>query len=111
LLRKFGNPMKIRSGDKVKILVGKDAGKQGKILMVLKEASKVVVEGVNIATRHVKPGKVSKEGGIIKIEKPVSVSNVMLICEKCGKAVRVGFSIVGDKKYRVCKKCGEVFGK
>ncbi|MFA5776539.1 MAG: 50S ribosomal protein L24 [Patescibacteria group bacterium] len=103
--------MKIRKNDKVKILVGKDAGKQGKVLMVLKEAQKVVVEGVNIVKKHVKPGKVSKKGGIIKIEKPVSVSNVMLICEKCGKAVRVGFSIVGDKKYRVCKKCGEVFGK
>jgi large subunit ribosomal protein L24 len=103
--------MKIRKDDKVKILSGKDAGKQGKVLMVLKDSQKVVVEGVNIAKRHVKPGKISKEGGIIKIEKPISASNVMLICEKCGKAVRIGFSIVGDKKFRICKKCGEVFTK
>jgi large subunit ribosomal protein L24 len=103
--------MKIRKDDKVKILSGKDAGKQGKVLMVLKDAQKVVVEGVNIAKRHVKPGKISKEGGIIKIEKPISASNVMLICEKCGKAVRIGFSTVGDKKFRICKKCGEVFTK
>ena len=103
--------MKIRKNDKVKILVGKDRGKQGKVLLVLKDANKLVVEGVNVVKRHVKPGKVSKEGGIIKIEKPISVSNVMLVCEKCGKAVRLGFSIVGDKKYRVCKKCGEAFGK
>lgn len=103
--------MKIRKNDKVKILVGKDRGKQGKVLLVLKDGNKLVVEGVNVVKRHVKPGKVSKEGGIIKIEKPVSVSNVMLVCERCGKAARLGFSIVGDKKYRVCKKCGEVFGK
>jgi large subunit ribosomal protein L24 len=103
--------MNIHKNDKVKVLVGKDAGKQGKVLLVLAEAHKVVVEGVNIASRHVKPGKVSKEGGIIKIEKPIAVSNVMVICEKCGKPVRVGRSRVGTKSYRVCKKCGEVFGK
>jgi len=103
--------MKIRKNDKVKILVGKDRGKQGKVLMVLKDSNKLVVEGINIVKKHIKPGKVSKEGGIIKIEKPISVSNAMVICEKCGKAVRLGFSIIGDKKYRVCKKCGEVLGK
>ena len=103
--------MKIRKDDQVKIIVGKDAGRQGKVLMVLKDAQKVVGEGINVVKRHIKPGKVSKEGGIVKIEKPVAVSNVMLICEKCGKAVRIGFSDVGDKKYRLCKKCGEVFGK
>lgn len=103
--------MKIRKNDKVKILTGKDSGKQGKVLMVLKDADKVVVEGINVVSRHVKPGRVSKEGGIVKIEKPIAVSNVMLVCEKCGKAVRLGYSIAGGKKYRVCKKCGEVFGK
>lgn len=103
--------MRIRKGDKVKVLVGKDAGKQGKVLLALKDNQKIVVEGVNVVSRHVKPGKVSKEGGIIKIEKPIAVSAVMLVCEKCGKAVRVGFSLAGGKKYRVCKKCGEVFTK
>jgi len=103
--------MKIRKNDKIKVLVGKDRGKTGKVLMVLKDSGKIVVEGINIVSRHVKPGKVSKEGGIIKVEKPIFASNAMLVCEKCGKAVRVGFSIAGGKKYRVCKNCGEVFGK
>lgn len=103
--------MKVRKGDKVKVLVGKDAGKTGKVLMVLKSENKVVVEGINLVTRHVKPGKVSKEGGIIKIEKPIDASNVMVICEKCERPVRIGFNLVGGKKYRVCKKCGEVFSK
>lgn len=103
--------MKIRKNDKIKVLVGKDRGKTGKVLMVLKDLDKIVVEGVNIVSRHVKPGKVSKEGGIIKVEKPISASNVMLICEKCGKPARIGFSIAGGRKYRVCKNCGEVLGK
>lgn len=103
--------MKIRKNDKVKVLVGKDRGKMGKVLMVLKDANKVIVEGVNLVSRHVKPGKVSKEGGIIKIEKPIDASNVMLVCPKCQKAVRVGFSIVSKKKFRLCKKCGEVLEK
>lgn len=103
--------MKIRKDDKVKVLAGKDAGKEGKVLLVLKDSEKVVVQGVNVVSRHVKPGKISKEGGIIKIEKPISASNVLPICGKCGRPVRVGFSIAGGKKYRVCKKCGEVFSK
>ncbi|MFH1295539.1 MAG: 50S ribosomal protein L24 [bacterium] len=102
--------MKIKKNDKVKVLVGKDRGKQGKVLLVLKDDRKVVVEGINLVSRHVKPGKLSKEGGIVKIEKPISVSNVMFICERCGKPSRIGAAIVGDKKYRVCKKCGEVLG-
>ncbi len=103
--------MKIRKNDKVKVLVGKDRGKIGKVLMVMKDSGKVVVEGVNMVSKHVKPGKISKEGGIVRVEKPIDASNVMPICPKCDKAVRVGSSIAGGKKYRVCKNCGEVFGK
>jgi large subunit ribosomal protein L24 len=103
--------MKIRRNDKVKVIVGKDAGKQGKVLSVLKDRGKIVVENVNVVKRHVKPGAVSKEGGIVKIEKPINVSNVMIVCERCGKPVRTGVSMVGEKKYRVCKRCGEVIGK
>ncbi|HAZ29308.1 TPA: 50S ribosomal protein L24 [candidate division WWE3 bacterium] len=103
--------MKIRKNDKVKILTGKDAGKEGKVLAILTDTNKVVVSGIGVVKRHVKPGAVSKEGGIIKIEKPIAVSNVMLVCEKCNKPTRVAFSEVGDKKFRVCKKCGEVFAK
>lgn len=103
--------MKIRKDDTVKVLVGKDRGKTGRVLMVIRDSGKVVVEGVNLVSRHVKPGKVSKKGGIIKVEKPLDISNVLPVCKKCQRAVRVGFSLAGGKKYRVCKKCGEVFEK
>lgn len=103
--------MNIRKNDKVRILTGKDSGKEGKVLLTLPEVGKVVVEKIAVVSRHVKPGAVSKEGGIIKIEKPIDVSNVMLICEKCGKPTRISFSLTGGKKFRVCKKCGEVFAK
>lgn len=102
---------KIRKGDKVKVLSGKDRGKEGKILMVLKEKGKVVVEGINVVKRHVKPGAVSKEGGIVKFEKPLDASNVLPICEKCGKPTRVRFAQIKERKFRICRKCEEVFNK
>jgi large subunit ribosomal protein L24 len=103
--------MKIRKGDKVKIISGKDKGKIAPVLKVLKDSNKIVVEGVNIAKKHVKPGTVSKEGGIIKIEKPIDVSNVMYFDEKLNKTVRLGFKVVNGKKYRVSKKTGEIVDK
>ena len=99
--------MKIRKDDKVKILAGKDKGKEGKVLKVFKETRKVMVEGVNVVKRHVKPGVVSQEGGIISVEKPVNMSNVMVICNKCSRPVRVGFKIADGKKTRICTKCKE----
>jgi large subunit ribosomal protein L24 len=103
--------MKIRKDDKVKIIKGKDAGRQGKVLVVTPETNRVLVEGINIAKRHVKPGAVSKEGGILSIERSISISNVMLVCPKCSAPSRVGFSVADGKKFRVCKKCGEKLGK
>ncbi|HAI63171.1 MAG: 50S ribosomal protein L24 [candidate division WWE3 bacterium GW2011_GWF2_41_45] len=100
--------MKILKDDKVKVIAGKDKGKTGKVLKVLLAKGKVLVEGVNIIKKHVKPGKVSKEGGIISMEKPVNVSNVMLIDQKSGDPVRVGYKIIDGKKYRINKKSGEV---
>ena len=97
--------MKIRKNDKVKIISGKDKGKEGIVNLVSK--GKVTISGVNVARKHVKPGKVSKEGGIISLEKPVEISNVMVICKKCEKPAKVGFKIVDGKKYRVCKRCGD----
>lgn len=102
--------MKIHKGDKVKIMIGKDKGKDGTVSKVLQEKDKVVVEGANVYKKHVKPSAKFKEGGIVEIEKPIDVSNVMLICPKCNTATRVGLKIEGGKKYRVCKKCGEVIG-
>ena len=98
--------MNIRKDDKVVVLSGKDKGKQGKILTADPKAAKVIVEGVNVATKHQKPRKQGEEGGIIKVETPIYASKVQLVCPKCGKATRVGHKIVDGKKTRVCKKCG-----
>ena len=98
--------MNIRKDDKVVVLSGKDKGKEGKILTADPKAMKVVVEGVNVATKHQKPRKQGEEGGIIKVETPIYASKVQLVCPKCGKATRVAHKIEGDKKVRVCKKCG-----
>lgn len=98
--------MKIKKGDQVKIMLGKDQGKTGKVLRVFPKKSKVWVEGINIYKRHVR-SRGQNEGGIIEIGKPVNVSNVMLICSACKKATRIGFQ-TEDEKLRVCKKCREV---
>ena len=98
--------MNIRKDDKVVVLSGKDKGKEGKILVSDPKAMKVIVEGVNIATEHQKPRKQGEEGGIIKVDTPIYVSKVQLVCPKCGKATRVGHKIADGKKVRVCKKCG-----
>ena len=98
--------MNIKKDDKVVVLSGKDKGKQGKILVSDPKAMKVIVEGVNIATKHQKPRKQGEEGGIIKVETPIYASKVQLVCPKCGKATRVAHKLEGGKKVRVCKKCG-----
>ena len=98
--------MKIRKDDMVVVIAGKDKGKQGKILSVNPKANKVVVEGVQVASKHYKARRQGEEGGIIKKETPVFASKVMLVCPKCGKATRVGHAVVDGKKVRTCKKCG-----
>jgi large subunit ribosomal protein L24 len=103
--------MKIRTNDKVKIISGKDKGKTGKVIKVFKAEGRVVVEGVNVVKRHVKPGAVSKEGGIIKIERPISVSNVMYFDDKLGRPVKLGIKVVDGKFYRLNKKSQEVVAK
>ena len=98
--------MNIRRDDKVVVLSGKDKGKEGKVLVADPKAMKVIVEGVNVATKHQKPRKQGEEGGIIKVETPIYASKVQLVCPKCGKATRVGHKLEDGKKVRVCKKCG-----
>jgi len=98
--------MNIKKDDKVIVLSGKDKGKQGKILVSDPKAAKVIVEGVNVATKHQKPRKQGEEGGIIKVETPIYAAKVQLVCPKCGKGTRVGHKIADGKKVRVCKKCG-----
>ena len=98
--------MNIKKDDKVVVLSGKDKGKQGKVLIANPKAEKVVVEGVNVATKHQKPRQQGQEGGIIKVETPIYAAKVQLVCPKCGKATRVGYKLADGKKVRVCKKCG-----
>lgn len=98
--------MKIKKGDTVKVIAGKDKGKEGKVIAVNKEEGKVLVEGVNMLTKHAKPSAANQNGGIIHQEGPIDVSNVMYVHN--GKATRVGFKVDGDKKVRVAKSTGEV---
>ena len=98
--------MNIRKDDKVIVLSGKDKGKTGKVIVADPKGMKVIVEGVNVATKHQKPRKQGQDGGIIKVETPIYVSKVQLVCPKCGKGTRVAHKIADGKKVRVCKKCG-----
>ena len=99
--------MSIKKDDLVVVLSGKDKGKQGKVLEVMPKSGKVVVENINVASRHTKPRKQGDQGGIVKKEAAIDASNVMLVCPKCKKGVRVGYSVLENgTKVRVCKKCG-----
>ena len=97
--------MKIRKGDKVIVISGKYKGKKGEVENVYLEDKRVLVEGIHVVTKHIKP-TAKTSGGISKINRPIDVSNVMLICPKCNKPTRVGYKIDNGSKYRVCKKCG-----
>ena len=99
--------MKIRKGDKVKVIKGKDSGREGTVERVLAKTGGVVVSGINIYKKHLKPSARKKEGGIIEIQKPLPAANVMLVCPHCQKPVRVGFKVENGHKRRVCKKCRE----
>lgn len=103
--------MKIRKGDLVKIRIGKDRGRQGKVLKVLPREGKVVVEGINKFKKHVKGDGRDKESAIVDVVRPLQVSNVMLICPSCNKTTRVGFKVEGKSKSRICKKCNKTFGE
>ena len=97
--------MKIKKGDTVQVLSGNDKGKTGEVLEVIPKTEKVIVKGVNIRKKHVKPRKQGEEGGIISVEVAIHSSKVSVVCPKCGKATRIGFKEEKDKKVRVCKKC------
>ena len=99
--------MNIKRDDKVIVLSGKDKGKQGKVLETMPSVGKVLVEGVNVATCHVRPRKQGEEGGIVRKEIPMYASKVMRVCPKCNKPTRAAFKLVDGDKVRVCKKCGE----
>lgn len=96
--------MKIQKGDKVKIMLGKDRGKEGKVEFVLVKKGKIFVGGANLYKRHVKKHG-NLEGGIINLPKPMDISNVALICPNCNKATRVGIKKLESSKVRICRKC------
>ncbi|MDR0978627.1 MAG: 50S ribosomal protein L24 [Lachnospiraceae bacterium] len=98
--------MKIKKGDTVQVLSGNDKGKTGEVLQVMPKDSKIVVKGVNVRKKHVKPRKQGEEGGIIPLECSIPVSKVNVVCSKCGKPTRIGLEMQKDEKVRVCKKCG-----
>ncbi len=111
----MSSKLKIRKGDQVRIVSGKEAGKTGKVLRVDVAAGKVVIERLNMMKKHTKPNpKKNPQGGVIEREAPIDVSNVMLVCPACGQPTRVGYRITDDGgKVRVCRhaNCGKDMGK
>ena len=114
----MSNKMHVKTGDTVVLLTGKYDYKYknkdkdlrtGKVLEVSPKEGKVIVEGINVITKHVKPTRVGQQGGIVKTEAPVYASKVQLVCPKCGKPTRTGSVVEDGKKLRVCKKCGKSF--
>ena len=100
------NALKIKKGDTVQVITGKDRGRTGKVLHTVPAAGKVVIEGINGATKHVKPRNAQQQGGIIKQELPLAACKVMVVCPKCHKPTRIKTEIADGKKTRVCKHCG-----
>ena len=98
--------MKIKKGDTVKVIAGRDSNAEGKVISVDVKKNRVIVEGVNMVTKHAKPSQANPNGGIIQKEAPIDISNVMLVYK--GQPTRVGFRMEGDKKVRFAKKTGEV---
>lgn len=98
--------MRIKKGDNVQVLSGNDKGKTGEVLEVNPKADKIIVKDVNIRKKHVKARKQGEESGILSVECAIPTSKVNVVCAKCGKATKVGYSVEKDKKVRICKKCG-----
>jgi large subunit ribosomal protein L24 len=98
--------MKIKKGDRIRVLTGKDRGKEGQVAYALPAEGKVIVDGINVAKKHQKPTRKTTQGGIIDKDMPMPVANVALVCPHCGKATRVGYRVDPDgSKSRICKKC------
>ncbi len=98
--------MKIKKNDQVLVISGKDKGRKGKVLQAFPKEKKLLIEGINLRKKHLRPKRTGEKGQIIEIPGRIDISNVKLICPRCGKAVRVGYKIINEKKFRVCKKCG-----
>ena len=99
--------MEIKSGDTVLIIAGKDKGKSGKVTEAFPKNDKLIIEGLNIVKKHVKPKKEGEKGQKVEVPRPINISNVQIICPKCKKATRIGHRIENKIKTRVCKKCSQ----
>lgn len=99
--------MKLKKGDKVKIMIGKDHGKEGAIEKVWPKSGRVTIPGINIIKRHLKSRGQGNPGGIIDVVRPLPEANVALVCPKCKKVTRVGYKLLKDTKVRICRKCGQ----
>jgi large subunit ribosomal protein L24 len=105
-------PIHVRRGDTVEVITGKYRGKRGKVLRVLPKHGRIIVEGVMVAKRHMKPTEKMPSGGIVEKEMPFVAGKAMLVCTRCGRAVRFGHRMVDDgTKVRVCRHCGEMIDK
>ena len=98
--------MKLRKGDRVRVMSGKDVGREGEITRVIVEQNRVIIDGVNVAKKHQRATKATMQGGIIDKDMPINVSNVAIVCSSCGRT-RIGYRFEGDTKVRVCRKCGK----
>lgn len=98
---------KIRKDDTVEVIAGKDKGKRGTVVRVITKKDAVIVSGVNIVKKAMKKRSQQDQGGIVEIEATLNISNVGIVCKKCGRPVKAGYKLNGDKKVRVCRKCGE----
>ncbi len=98
--------MKLRKGDEVLVLAGKDVGKTGTITRVMAESDRVIVDGMNMVKKHQKPTRATMQGGIIDKEMPIHASNVALVCKSCKKPTRIGYKFDNGEKVRICRKCG-----
>lgn len=97
---------KIRRDDTVEVIAGKDKGKRGTVVRVVRDKDRVIVSGVNIVKKAMRKKSQQDRGGIVEIEAPLHISNVAIVCKKCGPT-RIGYKLDGDKKFRVCRKCGD----
>ena len=103
---------RIRRGDTVAVMAGKERGKRGKVLRVLRDTGRVLVEKVNMVKRHQRPTQKVRQGGIIERENPLALSNVLVVCGRCDRPVRTGIKVLTDgRKLRVCRRCGEAVDK
>jgi len=100
--------MRIKRGDEVMVTVGKDKGRKGKVEKVFLTKGKILVAGINIAKKHIKPKREKEKGGIVEVPKPLAVCKVALLCPKCGKPTRIGCLVTDNGKERICKKCRQI---